>query len=94
MTKIKTPKQMERHLKGIANHYRIAVLLLISAREGITLEEIIENLNGNPKTIGEHTRRLAVAGLLNKKYNAKFVEHSLSPYGKVFVEFLKTVQKL
>ena len=58
MGKIKTAKQMERHLKGVANHYRIEILLLIAERDGITLEDIVETLGANEKTIGEHTRRL------------------------------------
>ena len=92
--KIKTPKQMERHLKGIANHYRIAILLLIDSRNNITLEEIVGSLKANEKTIGEHVRRLYSAGLVNKKYKGKFVEHTLSPYGKKFVGFLKSFQRI
>ena len=84
---------MERHLKGMANHYRIEILLLIAERNGITLEDIVETLNANEKTIGEHTRRLYHAGLLNKKYRGKFVEHTLSPYGKAFVHFLQSFQR-
>ncbi|MDP3770392.1 MAG: ArsR family transcriptional regulator, partial [bacterium] len=68
MAKIKTAKQMERHLKGMANHYRVEILLLIAANDGITLENIVKTLEANEKTIGEHTRRLYVAGLVNKKY--------------------------
>ena len=84
---------MERHLKGMANHYRIEILLLIAERDGITLEDIVETLDANEKTIGEHTRRLYHAGLLNKKYRGKFVEHTLSPYGKTFVRFLQSFRK-
>jgi len=93
MGKIKTAKQMERHLKGMANHYRIEILLLVAEREGIALEDIVETLGANEKTIGEHTRRLYQAGLINKKYRGKFVEHTLSPYGKTFVRFLKSFQQ-
>lgn len=85
---------MERHLKGMANHYRIEILLVVADRSGITLAEIIDTLHANEKTIGEHTRRLFQAGLINKKYNGKFVEHKLSPYGKMFVSFLKSFKKL
>ena len=92
--KLKTAKQMERHLKGMANHYRIEILLTIATNDGITLDQIIETLNANEKTIGEHTRRLFVAGLVNKKYRGKFVEHTLSPYGKKFVQFLKSFRNL
>lgn len=85
---------MERHLKGIANHYRIEILLLIAERRGITLEDIAEALEANEKTIGEHTRRLFQAGLINKKYQGRCVEHTLSPYGKTFVRFLKLFQHI
>lgn len=85
---------MERHLKGMANHHRIEILLTIARQSGITLEEIIEELKANEKTIGEHTRRLHQAGLINKKYKGKFVVHELSPYGKIFANFLKSFQSL
>src|SRR3989344_7751778 len=85
----KTPKQMERHLKGISNHYRIAILLLIDTREKITLEQIVTTLQANEKTLGEHTRRLTLAGLVNKNYHGRSVEHTLSPYGRAFVRFLR-----
>ena len=84
---------MERHLKGMANHYRIEILLVIGESDGITLESIVDTLGANEKTIGEHTRRLHQSGLINKKYRGKFVEHALSPYGKIFVRFLKSFQR-
>ena len=84
---------MERHFKGVANHYRIEILLLIAEHDGITLEDIVEGLGANEKTIGEHPRRLYQAGLINKRYRGKFVEHALSPYGKTFVHFLKSFQQ-
>lgn len=94
MEKIKTPRQLERHLKGAANHYRIQILLLVAAKPNITLEAISTSLSASEKTLGEHTRRLVQAGLLQKRYKGRFVEHSLSPYGKSFVQFLKSLQKL
>ena len=94
MGKLKSTRQMERHLKGMANHYRIAILLIIAENKGLTLEGIVEKVKANEKTIGEHTRRLVVAGLIDKQYKGKFVEHSLSPYGKIFARFLKEFQKI
>ncbi len=85
---------MERHLKGMANHYRIEILLYVADNNGATLDDIITALGANEKTLGEHTRRLYVAGLVNKKYRGKFVEHALSPYGKTFVRFLQSFQKI
>ena len=94
MSKSKSAKQMERHLKGVANHYRIEILFLISAHHGITLEQVVSALGASEKTIGEHTRRLHQAGLIKKKYQGRFVEHSLSPYGKIFVRFLKSFKTI
>ena len=88
----KSAKQMERHIKGVANHNRIEILLLVARRKGITLEDIVKELGKNQKTMSEHTRRLYAAGLVNKKYRSKFVEHELSPYGKLFVRFIKSLQ--
>ncbi len=84
---------MERHLKGVANHRRIEILLLVAERGNITLGDIVESIGANQKTVGEHTRRLYIAGLIDKKYQGKFVNHSLSPYGKTFVQFLKSLQR-
>lgn len=89
---MKTSKQMERHFKGIANHRRIDILLLVKNHDGIALEDIAETLNCNFKTISEHTRRLVAAGLLNKRYKGRTVLHSLSPYGQKLVTFIKTFQ--
>jgi len=92
MKNVKTSKEMERHFKGIANHYRISILLLLNSSKEVTLEGIVEALGANFKTISEHTRRLAHAGLLNKKYRGREVLHSLSPYGKQIVSFIKSFQ--
>jgi Mn-dependent DtxR family transcriptional regulator len=94
MKKMKTAKQMERHLKGIANHYRITILLIIADAKSITLEDIVSAMNANEKTIGEHARRLHQAGLIQKRYRGRHVEHALSPYGKMFVKFLSNFQHL
>jgi DNA-binding transcriptional ArsR family regulator len=89
---MKKPKQLERYFKGIANHWRISILLLVSKNPGISVEEITDILNGNFKTISQHTRVLVRAGLLNKKYQKRNVVHFLSPYGKKFVDFIKNFE--
>ncbi|OGC85276.1 hypothetical protein A3F55_00680 [Candidatus Adlerbacteria bacterium RIFCSPHIGHO2_12_FULL_53_18] len=86
----KTPKQLERHLKGVSNHRRIEILLLVAKRDGISVDEISTTLNCNFKTISSHTHRLVQAGLLEKKYFGQNVLHSLSPYGKQIHLFLQS----
>ncbi|OHA89408.1 MAG: hypothetical protein A2653_02085 [Candidatus Zambryskibacteria bacterium RIFCSPHIGHO2_01_FULL_43_25] len=88
--KLKSSRQLERHLKGVANHWRIEILLIIGSNQGISLDEINSKLKTNIKTISEHTRRLSQAGLVEKHYKGRIVEHRLSPYGKIFLQFIKT----
>ncbi|HEY4504556.1 MAG TPA: winged helix-turn-helix domain-containing protein [Candidatus Paceibacterota bacterium] len=90
----KTPKQMERHLKGIANHYRIAMLLLVAKNAGITVEDIVEALGGNYTNLSIHISKLVQAGLLEKRYKGRNVTHYLTPYGTTVIAFLKTFQHL
>ena len=87
---MKTPKQLERYFKGAANHRRIAIMRTVEKNDGITVEEIANALDANFKTISQHTRSLVQAGLLNKKYKGRQVAHSLSPYGRFFLKFMKT----
>jgi DNA-binding MarR family transcriptional regulator len=87
---MRTSKQLGRYFKGAANHRRISILLTVEKNDGITVEEITEELEANFKTISQHTRSLVQAGLLNKKYQGRQVAHSLSPYGKSFLKFMRT----
>jgi predicted transcriptional regulator len=86
----KSPQQLERHLKGVANHRRISVILFLAKHKEATLEQLSSALDCNFKTIAEHTRRLHQAGLIQKKYVGRSVSHTLSPYGKILYEFLRT----
>lgn len=88
LKKQKSTKKLERHFKGVSNHRRIEILLLIAKRPGIILDEILNDLRGNQKTFSEHTRRLVAAGLVEKSYAGRSVQHNLTPYGKVFVDFI------
>ena len=88
MTVIKTSRQLERHFKGVASHWRIDILRVVARRPGITLDEINDQLRGNFKTISEHAKKLTGAGLINKEYMGRAVKHELSPYGSKFLAFM------
>ena len=91
---MKNSKQIEKHIKGIANHRRIDILLLIASSPGITLDDISKFVNCNFKTVSGHTLKLVNTGLVDKNYNGRAIMHSLSPYGKIFVKFIKDFRKL
>ncbi len=87
---MKTSKQLERYFKGAANHWRISILFVVKENDGLCVDDIANKVGGNFKTISQHTKSLVQAGLLNKKYKGRQVQHSLSPYGKSFLDFMKT----
>ena len=91
---MRTAKQIERHFKGVANHWRIEVIILLSEESNLSLEKITKKLGVNLQTMAEHVRRLHQAGLVDKKYHGREVHHSLSPYGKKFIIFIRAVQRL
>jgi len=91
---MKSSKQIEKHIKGIANHRRIDILFLISHSRGMTLDKISEVLNCNYKTVSGHTLKLVSTGLVDKSYYGSSVMHSLSPYGKIFVKFISDFKQL
>ena len=91
---MKNSKQIEKHVKGIANHRRIDILLLIAKSQGITLDDIAKTLDCNFKTISGHTLKLVNSGLVDKNYNGRSIFHSVSPYGKIFVRFILDFKKL
>jgi len=92
--KLKTTIQMERHFKGLANHHRLSILLLLEKESNLTVENISTGLDVNFKTISQHTGYLMRAGLLEKRYKGRMVLNTLSPYGKIFVKFIKKFQSI
>ncbi len=94
VTSSKGPKKLERHFKGVANHRRIQILQIIELHPNLTLADIADRMKGNIKTLSEHTRRLALAGLIEKTYEGRDVRHKLSRYGKIFMKFIEDFSKL
>jgi DNA-binding transcriptional ArsR family regulator len=66
-------KRMERIVKGFANHRRIEILQLLSAHSDLCVGQISERLQIELKTASEHLRRLALAGLVQKRYQGREV---------------------
>lgn len=80
--------QLEKHFKGIGNHTRIDILILLAKNKGINLDMIMEKLDVNYHTLSGHIGKLTYAGLVYKKLIGKNLELSLSPYGKIISEFI------
>ncbi len=87
---MKNSKEIERMIKGAANHHRIRILQLLDAEPELTLAQISKELYIiNFKTTSEHVRRMAIAGLLMKRYEGNNVHHRLTPRGTSILKFLR-----
>ena len=85
-------RQVERTVKGFANHRRIQILDLLHREPELSLVEIVEKLEVNIKTASEHVRRLAIAGLVMKRSEGSLVRHKLPPKASLILKFLRTLE--
>ncbi len=88
----KTYRQLERIVKGFANHRRIEILELLKNQPELSVAEISETLRINFKTASEHIRRLAIAGLVLKRSDHANVRHKLTDRAKSILKFLRILE--
>lgn len=86
------PRQLERIIKGCANHRRIEVMALLAKKPELSVGELAFELDINYKTASEHIRRLAIAGLILKRSAGSSVRHRLTDQGLVILKFLRTLE--
>lgn len=86
------PRQLERIVKGFANHRRIEILFLLDKKPELSVNEISKALKINFKTASEHIRRLAIAGLVLKRNQGANVRHKLSSTGENILKFLRILE--
>ena len=85
-------RQLERIVKGFANHRRIQMMELLQKHPELTLQDIGLRLKIGVKTASEHLRRLAIAGLVMKRYDHRWVRHRLSRRGRLILTFLRKLE--
>lgn len=85
-------KQLERIVRGFSNHRRIEILTLLAQVPELSVQEVSERLKVNFKTVSEHIRRLAVAGMVLKRNEGAAVRHALSSRGRSILKFLRTLE--
>lgn len=88
----KNYRQLERVVKGFANHRRIQIKELLKKHPELSVIEISEELNINFKTASEHIHRLAIAGLVMKRSDRANVRHKLTDQGSNILKFLRTLE--
>ncbi len=85
-------RQLERIVKGFANHRRIQIMELLKGQPELSVIEIVERLNINFKTASEHIRRLAISGLVMKRSDGAYIRHRLTKRGLDILKFLRILE--
>lgn len=88
----KSYRQLERIVKGFANHRRIQILELLKKEPELSVTEVAEKLNINFKTASEHIRRLAIAGLVLKRSDGINIRHKLTDRAEDILRFLRILE--
>jgi len=78
-------------MKGVANHFRVEILVVLKNHPEYSLSEIAEDLKCNFRTISEHVRKMAHAGLVMKRNEGLTVHHRLTALGEHVLRFLDTI---
>lgn len=88
----KTNRELERIIKGFANHRRLQVLELLGKEPELSVQEISEKVNSEFKNISAHINKMSIAGLLMKRYDANMVRHKLTNRGKSILQFVRIIE--
>ena len=85
-------RKIERVVKGFANHRRIQILDLLSEEPELSVNDISRKLHIEYENASDHIRKLAIAGLVMKRYDGTSVRHKLTPRAESILVFCKKLQ--
>lgn len=85
-------RRLERIVKGFANHRRLEILDLLNRAPELSVDEIAERLHLGYENASDHLRKLAIAGLILKRYEGTTVRHKLTPRAETILVFCKKLQ--
>jgi DNA-binding transcriptional ArsR family regulator len=88
----KTNRELERIIKGFANHRRLQVLELLYKEPELSVQEISEKLKSAFKNISAHINKMAIAGLVMKRNEGNIVRHKLTNRGKSILQFVRIIE--
>lgn len=74
-----------------ANHRRLQILELLKKEPELSVDAIAQALSMNYQTVSDHIRKLAIAGLVLKRYQGTNVLHKLTDRAIVILAFCKNL---
>lgn len=88
----KSYRELERMVRGFANHRRIQILEILKKKPELSVDEIATFLDCSYKTVADHVRRLAIAGLVLKRNQDVSVRHRNTDRAEAILKFLRTLE--
>lgn len=88
----KSSRELERIVKGFANHNRLKILDLLDKKSDLSVQEISEMLKSDFKNISAHIGKMHISGLIQKKSEGNLVRHKLSKRGKSILQFVRIIE--
>jgi DNA-binding transcriptional ArsR family regulator len=88
----KTNREIERIIKGFANHRRLQILKLLQKEPELSVLEISDRLKSDFKNISAHISKMAISGLLMKRSDSKSVRHKLTKRGNDVLKFVRMLE--
>jgi DNA-binding transcriptional ArsR family regulator len=85
-------RALERVIKGFSNHRRLEILTLLSEESELSVEDIAEKLGIGYENASDHIRKLAIAGLVLKRYEGTTVRHKLTDRAGHILVFCKILE--
>ncbi|MDQ3075585.1 MAG: winged helix-turn-helix domain-containing protein [bacterium] len=92
MKKIKTNRELERIVKGFANHRRLQILELLKKEPELSVQEVSEKVKSDMKNISSHINKMAISGLLIKRSDGKSIRHKLTIRGNNILKFVRMLE--
>lgn len=88
----KTNRELERIVKGFANHRRLQILQLLYEEPELSVQEVSDELKSAFKNISAHINKMAIAGLVVKRNEGNIVRHKLTNRGKSILKFVRIIE--
>ena len=88
----RTPRQLERVVKGFANHRRVQIMSLLETEPELSVSGISSRLNTDISTASAHVIRLTTAGLVLERSEGRRVRHRLTRRAEWILTFLRILE--
>ena len=88
----KTNRELERIIKGVANHRRLQILELLGKEPELSVQGVAEKLKSEFKNISAHINRMTIAGLVIKRSDSKSIRHKLTKRGIIILKFVRMLE--